>query len=166
MAKKVDAAPLWAALLSVEGLAEAAARCWPGGDAISKLARWFGGRRASRDMARLIELERSLGSLEVERARAAGARMIAQWSRRAMDANVDGEAAAKGPGASEIRAMVDLIKATQPRPAVASAAKRASKAVARTPVSMADAPAMPADQSDEIAREMAERYRAHREGRS
>lgn len=164
MAKKVDAAPLWAALLSGEGLAEAASRCWPGGDAISKLARWFGGRRAARDMARLIELERSLGSLEVERARAAGARMIAQWARRAMDAGVDEEAAAKGPGASEIRAMVDLIKATQPRPAVASSPKKASKAVAGTRAGAASEVEAPVKEAafdaEQFAREAEEEYDA------
>lgn len=164
MAKKVDAAPLWAALLSGGALADAAARCWPDGDAMSKLARWFAGRRTARDAAALLELERWRGSLEVERARAAGARMLSRWAQSALETTGDAETPAKGPGASEIRAMVDLIKATQPR-AVTGVGKTAAKA-AEAPATKVHAPEMPADQSDEIAREMAERYRAHREAQS
>jgi hypothetical protein len=158
MAKKVDAAPLWAALLSGSGLADAAARCWPGGDAMSKLARWFAGRRTARDAAALLELEQWRGSLEVERARAAGARMVAQWAQRAMETSGDADGTPKGPGASEIRAMVDLIKATQPR-AMPSARKTAARKLAAMAPEL-EAPGKDAAfDAEKFAREAEEAFR-------
>jgi hypothetical protein len=163
MAKKVDAAPLWAALLSGSALADAASRCWPGGDAMSKLARWFGGRRTARDAAALLELERWRGSLEVERARAAGARMLAHWAQSALETSGDAEAPSKGPGASEIRAMVDLIKATQPR-AMTIARKTAAKAALATPAAISPELETPqkeaAFDAEKFAREAEEEYDA------